>query len=139
MTGLSGVTGSRPVGSLSKQKDPMPLQDAAPTELNLKDVLLSVERTLIQSVLVACDWNQRKTAAALGVLPTTLSEKIHRLNIQPPKDRWSHENRLGGRRVVKTDTADATEPSVFVPVNDTGSATEADDSCPVCRRETARA
>ena len=72
--------------------------EALPIELSLKDVLLSVERTLITSVLIACDWNQRRAAAALSLLPTTLSEKIHRLNIQPPKDRWSRENRALGRR-----------------------------------------
>jgi len=72
--------------------------EALPVELSLKDVLLSVERTLITSVLIACDWNQRRAAAALSLLPTTLSEKIHRLNIQPPNDRWSRENRAIGRR-----------------------------------------
>jgi len=76
--------------------------EALPIDLSLKDVLLSVERTLITSVLIACDWNQRRAAAALRLLPTTLSEKIHRLNIQAPEDRWSREKRsIGGRRAAR--------------------------------------
>lgn len=54
---------------------------------NLRDSLLDFERTLIHTALVACDWNQRKAADALGVLPTTLSEKIQRLGIVSPKPR----------------------------------------------------
>ena len=55
---------------------------------DLKSALLSMERTLIHSALIACDWNQRKAAAALGVRPTTLSQKMQRLNLRPLTNRW---------------------------------------------------
>lgn len=54
-----------------------------PPRVNLKATLLSMERTLIHSALIACDWNQRKAAAALGVQPTTLSQKMQRLKLRP--------------------------------------------------------
>jgi DNA-binding NtrC family response regulator len=51
--------------------------------LNLKDAVQTFERTLIHATLVACDWNQRKASLTLGVLPTTLSEKIRRFDLRP--------------------------------------------------------
>lgn len=57
----------------------------APAQLNLKEALQAIERTLIHSALLACDWNQRKAAVALGVQPTTLSQKIQRLKLRPPR------------------------------------------------------
>ena len=56
-------------------------------KVNLRTTLLSVERTLIHSVLIASDWNQRKAASALGLQPTTLSQKMQRLDLRPPADR----------------------------------------------------
>lgn len=50
-------------------------------KVNLRTTLLSVERTLIHSVLIASDWNQRKAASALGLQPTTLSQKMQRLEL----------------------------------------------------------
>ena len=57
---------------------------AGPPPLNLKDAVMTFERTLIHATLVACDWNQRKASLTLGVLPTTLSEKIRRFDLRPP-------------------------------------------------------
>jgi len=56
---------------------------ADPEALNLKDVVQIFERTLIHATLLACDWNQRKAAETLGVLQTTLSEKIRRYDLRP--------------------------------------------------------
>ncbi len=52
--------------------------------LNLRDAVQAFERTLIHATLAACDWNQRKASLTLGVLPTTLSEKIRRFDLRPP-------------------------------------------------------
>jgi DNA-binding NtrC family response regulator len=48
---------------------------------NLKALLESYERQLIQSALAAAAGNQRQAAAALGLLPTTLHEKMKRLGL----------------------------------------------------------
>ena len=47
----------------------------------LKDLLDSYERRLIESALSDSDGNQRRAAAALGLLPTTLHEKMKRLGL----------------------------------------------------------
>ncbi len=48
---------------------------------NLKALLESYERHLIEDALSASAGNQRRAAAALGVLPTTLHEKMKRLGL----------------------------------------------------------
>ena len=48
---------------------------------NLKDLVAEYERQLIESALSASAGNQRRAAAALGVLPTTLHEKMKRLGL----------------------------------------------------------
>jgi DNA-binding NtrC family response regulator len=48
---------------------------------DLKSLLEAYERQLIQSALDAASWNQRRAATALGVLPTTLHEKMKRLGL----------------------------------------------------------
>lgn len=47
----------------------------------LKSLLDAYERQLIQSALAASAGNQRRAAASLGVLPTTLHEKMKRLGL----------------------------------------------------------
>jgi hypothetical protein len=61
--------------------------------LNLKDAVQTFERTLIHATLVACDWNQRKASLTLGVLPTTLSEKIRRFDLRPQGARKAAPSR----------------------------------------------
>ena len=56
---------------------PMPM----PTPLGLKGMLESYERQLIVSALERAAGHQRAAAAALGILPTTLHEKMTRLGI----------------------------------------------------------
>ncbi len=58
---------------------------------SLKDMVRAYERELIESALAASSGNQRKAAASLGLLPTTLHEKMKRLgllsrNAAPPVD-----------------------------------------------------
>jgi hypothetical protein len=52
----------------------------------LKRRVEQYERRLILSALAAADWSQRRAAQALGVLPTTLHEKMKRLGIRGRPD-----------------------------------------------------
>jgi DNA-binding NtrC family response regulator len=47
----------------------------------LKGLVEAYERQLIVQALVAADGNQRRAAASLGLLPTTLHEKMKRLGL----------------------------------------------------------
>jgi DNA-binding NtrC family response regulator len=47
----------------------------------LKALVAAYERQLIESALAAADGNQRRAAASLGLLPTTLHEKMKRLGL----------------------------------------------------------
>ena len=47
----------------------------------LKALLDAYERQLIGEALAASNGNQRRAAAALGLLPTTLHEKMKRLGL----------------------------------------------------------
>jgi DNA-binding NtrC family response regulator len=47
----------------------------------LKDMVRAYERELIESALSAASGNQRRAAASLGLLPTTLHEKMKRLGL----------------------------------------------------------
>ena len=51
--------------------------------LDLKSRLIEYERSLILAALAQQNGNQRRAAAALGVLPTTLHEKMKRLGLKP--------------------------------------------------------
>ena len=48
----------------------------------LKQIMAEYERRLILEALETANGNQRQAARALGVLPTTLSEKMKRLGIR---------------------------------------------------------
>ena len=49
--------------------------------LTLKALVEEYERRLIEEALRASNGNQRQAARALGVLPTTLHEKMKRLGL----------------------------------------------------------
>ncbi len=53
----------------------------------LKELVDAYERQLIESALRATDGNQRRAAAQLGLLPTTLHEKMKRLGLLPRRVR----------------------------------------------------
>lgn len=53
----------------------------------LRDLLDAYERGLILDALAATGGHQRRTAALLGVLPTTLHEKMKRLGLLPQRRR----------------------------------------------------
>ena len=50
---------------------------------SLKTLVTDFERRLILEALAANGGNQRQAARALGVLPTTLNEKMKRLGLRP--------------------------------------------------------
>ena len=50
---------------------------------DLKTLRDEYERSLIIAALTASGGNQRRAAAALGILPTTLFEKMKRLGLRP--------------------------------------------------------
>jgi DNA-binding NtrC family response regulator len=55
----------------------------------LKDLLDTYERHIIEEALVASHGNQRRAARALGVLPTTLHEKMKRLGLRRRAEQGS--------------------------------------------------
>jgi len=52
-----------------------------PASASLKALLRAYERELILMALNASGWHQRRAAASLGILPTTLHEKMKRLGL----------------------------------------------------------
>lgn len=56
------------------------LQTSRP-RLSLRDLVDAYERRLIEEALRATGGNQRRAARTLGVLPTTLHEKMKRLGL----------------------------------------------------------
>ncbi len=50
---------------------------------SLKELVAEFEKSLITSALNTTDWNQKEAAGLLRVNPTTLNEKLKRLNIKP--------------------------------------------------------
>jgi DNA-binding NtrC family response regulator len=54
--------------------------EASPRK-DLKTLIEDYERTLILEALQATNGNQRQAAFALGILPTTLHEKLKRLGL----------------------------------------------------------
>ena len=61
-------------------RNSLPIEvSAAPS---LKALMNEYERRLIVDALDSSGWHQRRAAARLGVLPTTLLEKMKRLGIR---------------------------------------------------------
>lgn len=56
------------------ESEPQPRKD-------LKTLIEDYEKTLIREALEATGGNQRQAAFALGILPTTLHEKLKRLGL----------------------------------------------------------
>lgn len=57
------------------------MSDSQPAYGSLKTQVQAYERQLIESALAAAAGNQRRAAASLGILPTTLHEKMKRLGL----------------------------------------------------------
>jgi DNA-binding NtrC family response regulator len=56
------------------------MEDTRSSE-GLKALVSAYERQLIETALAAAEGNQRRAAASLGLLPTTLHEKMKRLGL----------------------------------------------------------
>lgn len=76
----------------------------------LKDRVEAFERTLIEDALAATTGNQRQAAFRLGVLPTTLHEKMKRLGMVPRVTRPR-----GSRAPASSVDAYPSEPFATVP------------------------
>ena len=59
---------------------------APPSGRGLKEKMEDFERAIIPAALAEAGGNQRRAAAALGVLPTTLCEKMKRLGLRERGD-----------------------------------------------------
>ena len=57
------------------------MQEMRRVDGGLKALVAAYERQLIESALAASEGNQRRAAASLGLLPTTLHEKMKRLGL----------------------------------------------------------
>jgi len=55
---------------------------SGPASVGLKDRVTAYERRLIEEALWFAGGNQRRAAAALGCLPTTLNEKMRRFGLR---------------------------------------------------------
>ena len=66
--------------------DAFPTGDAAGpgAPLGLRALVLAYERRLIAAALAEAKGNQRRAARLLGILPTTLHEKLKRLGLHTP-------------------------------------------------------
>lgn len=58
-------------------------------QTNLRQLVEAYERRLIIEALVRAHGNQRRAAAELGCLPTTLNEKMRRLGLRSCDQRIS--------------------------------------------------
>ena len=75
------------------------------TQLSLKVMMAEYERALIAQALLACAGHQRRAAAVLGVLPTTLHEKMKRLGIPTRTGLLRDEYRKPGEAATATEAA----------------------------------
>ena len=57
-------------------------------QANLRQLMEAYERRLIIEALVRAHGNQRRAAAELGCLPTTLNEKMRRLGLRACDQRF---------------------------------------------------
>jgi DNA-binding NtrC family response regulator len=57
-------------------------QGGMTSQANLRELVEAYERRLIIEALVRAHGNQRRAAAELGCLPTTLNEKMRRLGLR---------------------------------------------------------
>jgi DNA-binding NtrC family response regulator len=71
--------------------------------LVLRDLLASVEKSLVVVALLAAEGNQKRAAAALGVLPSTLSEKLRRFGLLARRDRAMRREEIATRAVPLTE------------------------------------
>jgi DNA-binding NtrC family response regulator len=64
----------------------MSIAQAPDMDDSFKKKVAEYERSLILAALRDAGGNQRRAARALGVLPTTLNEKMKRLGLRPARE-----------------------------------------------------
>jgi DNA-binding NtrC family response regulator len=74
-------------------------------QTNLKDMMEEYERTLLLQALTAAAGHQRRAAAVLGILPTTLHEKMKRLGIPTRTGIVREEYRKASEAATATEAA----------------------------------
>lgn len=72
---------------------------AIPEGQTLKDLVQEYERQLLLMALELAGWNQRKVAASLGLLPSTLSEKMKRLGLRSTRQEAALAESMGPMNV----------------------------------------
>ena len=80
----------------------VPQLSVPPEGINLRDVISSLERRLIESTLETTGGVQKEAARLLGLKPTTLNEMIKRHNILLPRERERRALRESEERTAKT-------------------------------------
>jgi DNA-binding NtrC family response regulator len=70
------------------------LQPASGRRKDLRALLDDYERRLILLALDAAGGHQRRAAASLGLLPSTLSEKMKRLGLRVRRRAWAERDEL---------------------------------------------
>lgn len=85
----------------------VPENDAAgkKTQVSLKTMMAEYERALIVQALIGSAGHQRRAAAILGILPTTLHEKMKRLGIPTRTGLLRDEYRKAGEVASETEAA----------------------------------
>ena len=78
---------------------------AAKTQVSLKEMMAEYERALIVQALIGSAGHQRRAAAILGILPTTLHEKMKRLGIPTRTGLLREEYRKPGEAASQTAAA----------------------------------
>ncbi|MEO8359622.1 MAG: helix-turn-helix domain-containing protein [Vicinamibacteria bacterium] len=82
----------------------------------LRDILATFEKSIILAVLLAADGNQRRAAMALGVLPTTLQEKLKRFGLLD--QRFGRGARRGERVVRPNDVKPPLDEAPTTPTKE---------------------
>lgn len=63
-----------------------------PDRRPLKEMVEDYERKIVLMALELAHWNQRRAATSLGLLPSTLSEKMKRFGLRRVKDEGSQHS-----------------------------------------------
>ncbi len=66
-----------------------------PDRRPLKEMVDDYERKIVLMALELSHWNQRRAASSLGLLPSTLSEKMKRFGLRRVKDETAEQGSPG--------------------------------------------
>jgi len=66
-----------------------------PDRRPLKEMVEDYERKIVLMALELSHWNQRRAASSLGLLPSTLSEKMKRFGLRRVKEETTEQGSPG--------------------------------------------